>query len=189
MILYITSHKTGELLGEREASKDIKDPNRLVIPPYHTTECLPSEALTDNEYWAYLGKSGSAVRDHTLGSWVKRERHVKVVAYLKSDCTQKKDFEDKSLVTGKYTTVSPKTRFDEWIDNIWVTNLESQYEFQVNEISNKRSHLYLEVDKLRNEAISASEFELDEVKAEKCREEARALYFKIKEENPWPEKP
>ncbi|OXX22072.1 hypothetical protein [Vibrio sp. V08_P9A1T1] len=190
MILYIASHKTGEFLGTREATKDIKNPDRFVIPPYQTPTALPDDAvLEDNEYWAYLDESSKPVRDYRNGTWVKKERQVKVTAYLKADCTKQKEFDDKTLVTDDYTLDVPKTRFDEWIDNAWVTNLQNQYQAQVQQVTNRRAYLYLDVDRLRSEATSVLEIEGDEAKAEEYRLQANALYLKIRSDNPWPTPP
>ncbi|MBF4354464.1 phage tail protein, partial [Vibrio anguillarum] len=78
----------------------------------------------------------------------------KVTTYLKSDCTQQKEFDDKTLVTDDYTLDVPKSRFDEWINNEWVTNLQNQYQAQVQQVTDKRAYLYLDVDRLRAEANS-----------------------------------
>ncbi|MBF4248914.1 phage tail protein, partial [Vibrio anguillarum] len=59
----------------------------------------------------------------------------KVTAYLKSDCTQQKEFDDKTLVTDDYTLDVPQSRFDEWIDDEWVTNLQNQYQAQVQQVT------------------------------------------------------
>lgn len=189
MILYITSHKTGEFLGNREAAKDIKNPDRFVIPPYQTPNALPIDVLADNEYWAYLDESSKPVRDYRNGTWVKKERQVKVTAYLKLDCTQQKEFDDKTLVNEEYTLDVPKTRFDEWINEEWVTNLQNQYQAQVQQVTDRRAYLYLDVDRLRNEATSVLEIEGDEAKAEEYRLQANALYLKIRDDNPWPVNP
>ncbi|AUR91513.1 hypothetical protein NVP1161O_071 [Vibrio phage 1.161.O._10N.261.48.C5] len=118
-----------------------------------------------------------------------KDPYVKVTAYLKSGCTQKKEFDDKTLVTYDYTLYVPKTRFDEWIDNAWVTNLQNQYQAQVQKVIDRRAYLYLDVDRLRNEAVSVLEIEGDETKAEEYRLQANALYLKIRDENPWPISP
>ncbi|OEE50514.1 hypothetical protein A1QU_10760 [Vibrio anguillarum] len=159
------------------------------MPPYQTPNALPDDVLVDSEYWAYLDESSKPVRDYKLGSWVKKERQVKVTAYLKVDCTKKKEFDDKTLVTDDYTLDVPKTRFDEWIDDSWVTNLQNQYQWQVAQVADRRAYLYLDVDRLRAESKSVIEIEGDEAKAEEYRLQANALYLKIRGENPWPVNP
>ncbi|MDE1328508.1 phage tail protein [Vibrio aestuarianus] len=118
-----------------------------------------------------------------------KELYVKVTAYLKLDCTQQKEFDDKTLVTDDYTLDVPKTRFDEWINEAWVTNLQNQYQAQVQQVTDRRAYLYLDVDRLRMEGHSVSEIEGDAVKAEEYRIQANALYLKIRDENPWPTPP
>ncbi|WP_306695454.1 phage tail protein, partial [Vibrio sp. A14(2019)] len=113
----------------------------------------------------------------------------KVTAYLKVDCTKKKEFDDKTLVTDDYTLDDPKTRFDEWIDDSWVTNLQNQYQAQVQQVTDKRAYLYLDVDRLANEGKRILDIEGDEEKAEEYRLQANALYLKIRSENPWPTPP
>ncbi|HDZ9327796.1 TPA: phage tail protein [Vibrio cholerae] len=113
----------------------------------------------------------------------------KVTAYLKSNCAQQKEFDDKTLVTDDYTLDVPATRFDEWINNAWVTNLQNQYQAQVQQVTDKRYYLYLDVDRLRAEAKSVLEIEGDTIKAEEYRLQANALYLKIRDENPWPINP
>ncbi|MBF4256901.1 phage tail protein [Vibrio anguillarum] len=113
----------------------------------------------------------------------------KVTTYLKSDCTQQKEFDDKTLVIDDYTLDVPKSRFDEWINNAWVTNLQNQYQAQVQQVNDRRAYLYLDVDRLRAEANSVLEIEGDEAKAEEYRLQANALYLKIRDENPWPVNP
>lgn len=119
----------------------------------------------------------------------------KVTAYLKSDCTQQKEFDDKTLVTDDYTLDVPKTRFDEWIAESWVTNLQNQYQAQVQQVTDRRAHLYLDVDRLRNEALSVIEVEVEgdeakaKAKAQEYKQQATALYLKIRDENPWPVNP
>lgn len=121
MILYITSHSTGELIGSREAVRDIKKPERFVIPPYSTPTQPPIGSLDNNEYWAYLSDDEKPVRDYKLGSWVKKQKQVKVTAYHKQT-HQAKEFEDKSLIDDEHTAIKPSSKFDEFIDGEWILN-------------------------------------------------------------------
>lgn len=110
LTLYIFSHKTGELLGTREAVEDIKQPGRFVIPPYATPTPYPKEDLNEHQYWAYLDEQGKPVRDYSFGDWVKKEKHIKVTAYNKQN-QQPKQFDDKSLVDDEYTINKPPTAY------------------------------------------------------------------------------
>ncbi|EGQ9324696.1 phage tail protein [Vibrio cholerae] len=138
---------------------------------------------------AALAKINGQVVEIVNGELVIKAPYVKVTAYLKSDCTKQKEFDDVTLVTGDYTLKEPATRFDEWSDEEWVTNLQSQHQWQVNQVSETRYRLYLEVDRLRNEAVSIAETENDLDKAREYKLQADALYLKIRAENPWPVNP
>lgn len=179
--------ETGEYLRDVDAVKNIKS-NEYMIPPYHTPES-PTAELKENEYHAFLDSNRNVPRNYKNGAWVVKERFVKVTAYLKSDCTKTKEFDDKFLVTDDYTLLKPATQFDEWIDNAWVTNLQAQYEAQVQQVDATRRALYLNVDALRNEAAMIRAVEADETKAADYDEQAKALYLKIRDENPWPTPP
>lgn len=121
LTLYITSYKNGEFLGTRKAVKDIKQPDRFVIPPYQTPIAFPTDKLEDNEYWAYLGLDGYPVRDHALGTWMKKANKVKVIAYHKQTQAQK-DFDDESLVTDEYTVKKPPTPYHDFNATDWILN-------------------------------------------------------------------
>ena len=189
LTLYITSHHTGELLGIREANRDIKQPDRVVIPPYHTPNAYPSDKLSDNEYWALLGSNDEPVRDYQDGGWVKKERQVKVPAYLKADGTQTKEFDDKSLLTDDYTLIKPQTLFDEWINSAWVTNQRNKYIAEYDQVDSARRAAYREVsDPLYMEAWrKESKGLVNEAAA--FRQQADAAVELIQAENPWPTPP
>ncbi|EKA4516935.1 phage tail protein [Vibrio cholerae] len=138
---------------------------------------------------AALAKINGQVVDVINGELVIKAPYVKVTAYLKSDCRKQKEFDDVTLVTGDYTLKKPATQFDEWMDGEWVTDVQSQYQWQVNQVSETRYRLYLEVDRLRNEAVSIAETENDLDKAREYKLQADALYLKIRAENPWPVNP
>ncbi|CAK3192849.1 DUF4376 domain-containing protein [Vibrio crassostreae] len=138
--LYVTSHKDGRLLGFRDAEKDIKNPKRFVIPPYQTPASVPDSALENDQYWAYLDVDGNSVRDHSLGSWIKKKQPVKVLAYHKQTQVQK-EFDDESLVTGEYTIKEPPTPYHDFIDSDWVANKEKALDVKRAEINNWRTAL------------------------------------------------
>ncbi|MEZ9998466.1 DUF4376 domain-containing protein [Vibrio lentus] len=140
LLLYITSHKTGEVLGTRDALVDIKNPERFIIPPYQTPTNIPNEVIKDNEYWAYLDDSGQAVRDYVCGSWVKKEKQIEVTAYHKQT-QQTKEFDDESLMTGEYTIKEPPTPYHDFVHNDWVANNEKATNAKRTEINNWRTAL------------------------------------------------
>ncbi|RMZ62389.1 phage tail protein, partial [Vibrio anguillarum] len=69
----------------------------------------------------------------------------KVTAYLKADCTKQKEFNDKTLVTDDYTLNVPATRFDEWINDEWLTNQSNKYIVEYDTVDSVRRNLYLQV--------------------------------------------
>lgn len=176
--------ETGEFLREVDAVKNIKS-KEFMIPPYHTPTA-PELQLSENQYHAFLDDNGNVPRDYNNGAWEVKDRFVKVTAYNKQT-KQPKEFDDKTLVDGDYTLVKPATQFDEWINNAWVTNQQAQYEAELKQVDATRRSLYLNVDALRNEAAMIRAVENDESKAIDYDEQAKALYLKIRDENPWPE--
>jgi hypothetical protein len=160
-----------------------------VIPPYQTPTVLPSKSLDDNEYWAFLDSNDKPVRDYQLGGWMKKKRHIKVTAYLKSDATKLKEFDDASLVTDEYTLEKPLTQWDEWIDNTWVTNESNKYIAEYDQVDSARRAAYREVsDPLYMEAWrKESKGLVDEAAA--FRQQADAAVELIQSENPWPTPP
>ncbi|EJK2102328.1 phage tail protein [Vibrio cholerae] len=100
-----------------------------------------------------------------------------------------KEIDEQELIPEGWTDKERKTAFDRWIDGEWVTDVQSQYQWQVNQVSETRYRLYLEVDRLRNEAVSIAETENDLDKAREYKLQADALYLKIRAENPWPVNP
>lgn len=115
------------------------------------------------------------------------EDHRGKTIYNTQDCTQSKAVEKLGEIEGGWTILKPTTQFDEWINNTWVTNQQAQHEAQVNQVDATRRSLYQNVDVLRNEADMILETENDESKATDYKEQAKALYLKIRDENPWPE--
>lgn len=186
MILYITSHKDGRLLGTREAEKDIKQPERLVIPPYQTPNDLPRESLDVYEFWAYLDKNNKPVRNYQLGAWVKQKCHVKVIAYLKNDATKQQEFDDVSLISDDYTKEKPLTQWDEWNGTAWVTNQSNKYIAEYDQVDSARRAAYRNVsDPLYMEALRKEARGLTDDAAD-FRNQADAAVELIKAEFPWP---
>lgn len=140
LVLYITSHVSGALLGVRKAVTDVKNPERFVIPPYQTPARVPGDNLESNFYWAYLNDDGQPARDHKLGKWVKKEKQVKVIAYHKQTQVLK-EFDDKSLVTDEYTVKEPPTPYHGFSSGDWVPNQPKAVEAKHSEINHWRTAL------------------------------------------------
>lgn len=132
---------------------------------------------------AKLDESGCAV-----GSEYVEDNRGETV-YLKTNPNQSKQIETLGKVDGDYTLDKPITQFDEWVNNAWVTNEQLQYEAKLLQVESTRRALYMNVDALSNEAAMIRVVENDEIKATDYEEQAKALYLKIRDENPWPTPP
>ncbi|EGR1122857.1 phage tail protein [Vibrio cholerae] len=138
---------------------------------------------------AALAKINGQVVEIVNGELVIKAPYVKVTAYLKSDCTKQKEFDDVTLVTGDYTLKEPATRFDELIDDAWVTNISNQYIAEFDQVDNLRRSLYFAmVDPLVSEA-NIKRLQGKEAEAIELERQAIAAREKIQLENPWPVNP
>ncbi|HGF7533675.1 TPA: phage tail protein [Vibrio cholerae] len=138
---------------------------------------------------AALAKINGQVVEIVNGELVIKASYVKITAYLKSDCTKQKEFDDVTLVTADYTLKEPATRFDEWIDDAWVTNISNQYIAEFDQVDNLRRHLYFTmVDPLVSEA-NIKRLQEKEAEAIELERQAIAAREKIQLENPWPVNP
>ncbi|EGR1278526.1 phage tail protein [Vibrio cholerae] len=138
---------------------------------------------------AALAKINGQVVDVIDGELVIKAPYVKVTAYLKSDCTKQKEFDDITLVTDDYTLKEPATRFDEWIDDAWVTNISNQYIDEFDQVDNLRRGLYFTmVDPLVSEA-NIKRLQGKEAEAIELERQAIAAREKIQLDHPWPVNP
>ncbi|EGR3852977.1 phage tail protein [Vibrio cholerae] len=138
---------------------------------------------------AALAKINGQVVEIVNGELVIKAPYVKVTAYLKSDCTNQKEFDDVTLVTDDYTLKEPATRFDEWIDEEWVTDISAKYIDEFNQVDNLRRSLYFAmVDPLVSEA-NIKRLQGKEAEAIELERQAIAAREKIQLENPWPVNP
>lgn len=156
MILYITSHKDGRLLGSCDAAMDIKQDGRFVVPPYYTPAQPPGDFLGDGEYWAYLDAEGGSSREYNNGSWVKKKKQVEVTAYHKQT-HQAKEFDDRSLVADEYTINEPPTPYHDFVDGVWVGNSEKAIIAKRTEINNWRKQM----ENNESQIVSAIGFDWD----------------------------
>ncbi|EOX1572434.1 phage tail protein [Vibrio cholerae] len=138
---------------------------------------------------AALAKINGQVVDVIDGELVIKAPYVKVTAYLKSDCTKQKEFDDVTLVTDDYTLKKPATQFDEWIDDAWVTNISNQYIAEFDQVDNLRRSLYFAmVDPLVSEA-NIKRLQGKEAEAIELERQAIAAREKIQLDHPWPVNP
>ncbi|AIW21142.1 hypothetical protein F0267_13985 [Vibrio coralliilyticus] len=119
--------------------------------------------------------------------WYIEDKPIEVIAYLKTDSSKTRAFTDKSVVTDDYTLVEPTTLFDEWINNVWVTNLSNKYIHDYAQVDATRSALYTQLtDPLESElARKQRQGKTDEVQM--LSERINELEAKIKAENPYPD--
>lgn len=125
--------------------------------------------------------------------------YQEVSEYIYNKLTQEKrevqTLQDLGL--GGWTIKIPKYQYSIWNEDIgdWIQNKQAQYEAQVQQVDATRRSLYLNVDALRNEAamirmLSTDETKVaDEAKAADYERQAKDLYMKIRDENPWPTPP
>ncbi|MCG6350637.1 phage tail protein [Vibrio fluvialis] len=184
MLKHFISSTTGEY---------IKSGKFAVNMGFTTSQPLPDIELAENEYFAMLDAGGKVQYwpDDANCTWQVKTRFEKVSAYNKADKVNK-IFDDYSLVTDDFTLKAPNTQFDVWNEALgnWQTDLQAQYEAEVQRVANVRENLYTQiVDRLNNEAKMIRRVEGDEAKAAECEAQADAAYLKIRAENPWPSKP
>ncbi|EMA2479562.1 hypothetical protein U2G54_000974 [Vibrio fluvialis] len=171
----------------------IKSEQIAVKMGFTTSQPLPEVELAENEYFAMLDAGGKVKYwpDDTNCTWQVKTRFEKVSAYNKADRVTKV-FDDQSLVTDDFTLKAPTTQFDNWdnVTNDWQTDLQAQYEAEVQQVTNTRESLYVQiVDRLNNEAKMIRRVEGDEAKAAEYEAQADAAYLKIRADNPWPMAP
>ncbi|ELL9329672.1 hypothetical protein RX455_001425 [Vibrio fluvialis] len=129
--------------------------------------------------------------DIESNEWRVEAKSVEVKAYQKLTL-EAKVYPDASLVPEDYTLKAPTSQFDKWDNdtNDWQTDLQAQYEAEVQQVTNIRESLYVQiVDRLNNEAKMIRRVEGDETKAAEYEAQADAAYLKIRADYPWPEPP
>lgn len=162
---------TREIIGHGDTDKWNMPRNVLLVEPLPSKEGFAVVANADLSGTEYV------------------EDHRGKTIYNTQDCKESKTVEKLGVVEEGWTLLKPSTQFDEWIDGAWVTNEQAQYEAHVKQVDATRRSLYLNVDALRNEAAMIRMLEENETKAVDYDEQAKALYLKIRDENPWPEPP
>ncbi|MDO6706135.1 hypothetical protein [Photobacterium sp. 1_MG-2023] len=190
MIVLAYSLTDGRYIRSANAQADQMNPGEMLIPGYHTPDRLPDPSwLQDGEYFAYLDENSKPPRRWQDGAWEIRKEQHPITAWLKSDCTKSKQFDDASEVTDGYTTEKPTSRWDIWIDSGWQTDEQAKFESEVQAINNLRRQQYAQiVDPLMNEARMQRMLG-DDAGADKNEQQAQEWYMKIKQDNPWPPAP
>ncbi|MFN3014446.1 hypothetical protein ACK1CN_00775 [Vibrio coralliilyticus] len=121
------------------------------------------------------------------------EDHIGKVIFDKSDCTEFKSVEKLGAIPDGWTFVEPKTPFDEWINDNWVTNESNKYIAEYNQIDDVRRAAYFQVvtplideAKIKRDLIKTPEAIAE---ADELEQQALAARQKIQTENPWPTPP
>ncbi|GIA04445.1 TPA: hypothetical protein ACYHOP_000803 [Vibrio cholerae] len=182
MLRYYFSSVSGEYIKSKKLAQKVG---------FTTSQPLPEVELAENEYFAMLDADGKVQYwpDDTGCAWQVKIRFEKVTAYLKSNCTQQKEFDDVTLVTDDYTLKEPATRFDEWIDGEWVTDISAKYIAEFDQVDNLRRGLYFAmVDPLVSEA-NIKRLQGKEAEAIELERQAIAAREKIQLDHPWPVNP
>lgn len=109
--------------------------------------------------------------------------------FLKEDCTKSFVVSVVGPIDDQWTLKKPTTQWDEWVDNMWVTNLRSKYIAKYDQVDSARRAAYREVsDPLYMEAWrKESKGLVDEAAA--FRQQADAAVELIQSEHPWPTPP
>ncbi|MFA0669528.1 hypothetical protein AB4584_09915 [Vibrio splendidus] len=126
--------------------------------------------------------------DEQNQKWTVEPKFVEVTAYHKKT-HETKYFDDASLITDDYTKDEPTTQWDEWINNVWVTNQGNKYVAEYNQTDEIRRQLY---SRMCDPLIAEAQIKrLSGNKAEADISEAQALAArdKIQTETPWPTPP
>ncbi|MCE7576186.1 hypothetical protein VFES401_05985 [Aliivibrio fischeri] len=123
------------------------------------------------------------------GKWQQIEDHRGQLIFDCSDCTLCEEVKKVGEIKKGFTLSEPSTRFDEWIDNQWVTNQSNKYIDDFNQVDDTRRDLYNRVcdpffAEARIKRMQGKEQEAMEVEAQ-----ALAARKKIQRENPWPSMP
>ena len=118
--------------------------------------------------------------------WVQVDDHRGKMMYDKTDCTHSELIIDAGQVKQGFTLSEPKTEWDEWIDEQWMTNLQNQYIAEYDRVDATRESLYQQmIDPLEGEAArKARQGKADE--AQMFYDRIDELEIKIKTENPFP---
>ena len=163
------------LTAQKRAGQDLYPRTALLTKPL--------EPKDGYQVLAVLDENGCAIDSEYV------EDHREKTIYNTQNSKQSKTVEQLGAIEDGWTLLKPATQFDEWLNDAWVTNEQAQYEAQVQQVDATRRSLYLNVDALRNEAAMIRDVEDDEAKAADYDEQAKELYLKIREDNPWPTAP
>lgn len=114
------------------------------------------------------------------------EDHMGKVIFDKSNCIKSKKVKEFGPILDGWTLEEPKTEFDEWINDCWVTNQSNKYIAEYDQVDSARRAAYRNVsDPLYIEAMRNKESGLMNDAAD-FKKQADAAVELIKAEFPWP---
>ncbi|MBY8244587.1 hypothetical protein KW524_10635 [Vibrio fluvialis] len=121
------------------------------------------------------------------------EDHRDKTVYDQSNCNKYQKVTELGLLPDGWTLEVPTTKFDEWIDGVWVTNESNKYIAEYNNVDNARRAAYkqvvtplIEEAKIKRDLIKTPEAI---VEADVLEQQALAARQKIQAEHPWPTPP
>ncbi|PNI01165.1 hypothetical protein C1N32_20600 [Vibrio diazotrophicus] len=112
--------------------------------------------------------------------------------YNKANPLESKQVKDLGDIEDGWTLAKPPHQHVTWSAELddWQVDTQAKYEAEVQEVSNTREILYVQiVDRLNNEAKMIRRVEGDETKAAEYEAQADEAYLKIRADHPWPEAP
>ncbi|WP_120510953.1 hypothetical protein [Photobacterium salinisoli] len=190
MKVHSYSFRDGRYVQSVTAQPDQMNQGTYLIPGYHSPKSLPDSGwLLEGEYFAYHDENGKTPRRWQDGDWTILKEKIPTTGWLKSDCTQSRQFDDAGELTEDYTSEKPVTRWDIWTDYGWQTDEQAKFESEVRTINDLRRQQYAQiVDPLMNEARMQRMLG-DDIGAEQNELQAQQWYERIREEHPWPQAP
>lgn len=190
MKVHSYSFHDGRYVQSVTAQPDLMNQGTYLIPGYHSPKSLPDSGwLLEGEYFAYHDENGQAPRRWQDGDWTILKEKIPTTGWLKSDCTQSRQFDDAGELTEDYTSEKPTTRWDTWTDSGWQTDEQAQFEAEVKAVNNIRRQKYAQIsDPLLSESLMLRELG-DDIAAEATKQQALEWYQRIKDDNPWPQSP
>lgn len=176
-IAYHYDYKTLIYQGESKIHK-LTGYDKCILPQFSTWVAKPD----------FNEETEQAKFDVKKQKWLVELKPVAVTAYHKQTY-EAKVFNDASLVKDEYTLEKPSTKFDEWINNTWVTNLSKKYIHDYDQIDNVRRNRYSQIcDPLVAEA-NIKRLQGNEAEAQELEAQALAAWQEIHDDHPWPDNP
>lgn len=163
--------ETREVIGSGDTDKWNMPRNVLLVEPLAVKEGFAVIANTDLSGTEYAAD------------------HRGKIIFNKANPLESKQVKYLGEIEAGWTLIQPPHQYVIWIEELsdWQIDAQAKYEAEVQQVSNTRESLYLQiVDRLNNEARMIRRVEGDESKAAEYETQADAAYLKIRADNPWP---